>query len=356
MLKSIMIRNFATAIKKAESKPKVLSAKARAIKALNYENKALFGAVIKKENDSAVPIKSSQSHQPKISSEIYWLVQSNDPLKKRIRSTNNNIKTSTNHLPSNGLTVPFSDSELRSVLTFPLVPTANGKLERTWRRHEQFETDKYKSPSVNKILNATMPDAARQALLKWKASKIALLGEEGFAEFQKATLERGSNLHLCLESWLNKQEIDRERMEKARELWISINGSLERVQRPAKVVEKKVYHPFLHYNGVVDCISSLDNKLHIIEWKTSEKQKTSLSATYDAPVQLCAYLGALKADPEFSRLDISSGAVFVAYTTGDPAHVHLINPVKMKKYWAVWLRRLQEYWIRYRDETLPEPI
>lgn len=98
------------------------------------------------------------------------------------------------------------------------------------------------------------------------------------------------------------------------------------------------------------------NKLHIIEWKTSENQKPSLSATYDAPVQLCAYLGALRADPELTGLDIASGAVFVAYTGGDPAHVHLINQTKLKKYWSVWLQRLQEYWIRYRDGTLPEPI
>ncbi|XP_065080891.1 mitochondrial genome maintenance exonuclease 1-like [Ochlerotatus camptorhynchus] len=357
MFKSIIIRNFATAIKKTKPKPKNLTAKGRAVKNLNYENKALFGAVVKKENDATAPLKPSKSNQTESASEMHWLLQSENPFRKHIRSSNNDSKIHINHSPpSHGLTIPFSDKELRSVLTFPLVPTANGTLERTWTRHEQFETDQYKSPSVSKILSSTMPEAARQALFKWKASKIALLGEEGFAEFQKATLERGSNLHSCLESWLNNEEIDRERLDKARELWTSIHGSLERVERPARVIERKIYHPFLHYNGVVDCISSLDKKLHIIEWKTSEKQKSSLSATYDAPVQLCAYLGALKTEPEFSGLEITDGAVFVAYTTGDPAHVHLINSVKLKKYWALWLRRLQEYWIRYRDETLPEPI
>ncbi|KXJ73305.1 hypothetical protein RP20_CCG016063 [Aedes albopictus] len=356
MFTSVIVRNFATAIKKTDPKPKQLNQKARVIRNLNYENKALFGAVVKKETeDVPARLKSNRQSANHIgnNSEMYWLLQRDKPIKTPDRSSN--IETQGNIL-SQSLEIPFSAKELRSVLTFPLAPSPNGTLERTWTRHDQYETDRYRSPSVNKILTATMSESSRQVLLKWKASKIAELGEEGFAEFQKATFERGSNFHSCLESWLNQEDVDRDKLERARDLWTSINGSLERVGRPARVIERKIYHPFLHYNGVVDCVSSLDNKLHIIEWKTSENQKSSLSATYDAPVQLCAYLGALKADPEFSGLDIAGGAVFVAYTSGNPAHVHLLSPDKLKKYWSVWLRRLQEYWIRYRDNTLPEPI
>lgn len=352
MLKTLPIRHFATAIKKTEAKPKVaVSAKARAIKNLNFENKTLFGAVIK--DDDAKPQPPILADKSENSSEMFWML--NSKTAPHIRTTSSNGNKSCTKV-SYGLPIPFEEVELRSMLTFPLTPSKSGKLERTWKRHEQLESDQYKCPSVGKILSATMSEQARKALLNWKASKIAQLGEEGFAEMQKATLERGSNFHSCLESWLSEEVVDEDRLARAKELWTSISGQLERVQRPAKIIERKIYHPFLHYNGVVDCVSSINNKLHIIEWKTSENQKPSLSNTYDAPVQLCAYLGALRADPELTGLDISSGAVFVAYTGGNPAHVHLINQTKLKKYWSVWLQRLQEYWIRYRDGTLPEPI
>ncbi|XP_062556540.1 mitochondrial genome maintenance exonuclease 1-like [Armigeres subalbatus] len=355
MFKSVICRHFATVIKKAEYKSKPLNQKARSIQNLNYENKALFGAVNKTDKEPSIAFKAGRQSVNEISndSEMYWLLQKDSSNRKIIRSSASTRKGSiTSSLPA----IPFIDTELRSVLTFPLLLSANGTHERTWTRHEQYETDLYRSPSVSKILTATMSEAARQALLKWKATKIAELGEDGFVEYQKAVLERGSNFHSCLESWLSQEDVDRDKLDKARDLWSSIDGSLGRIGRPARLVERKIYHPFLHYNGVVDCVSSLDNKLHIIEWKTSENQKASLSATYDAPIQLCAYLGALKTEPEFRDLDISGGAVFVAYTTGKPAHVHLVSSVKLKKYWSIWLQRLQEYWIRYRDNTLPEPI
>lgn len=92
-----------------------------------------------------------------------------------------------------------------------------------------------------------------------------------------------------------------------------------------------------------------------MEWKTSEKSKPTLQSTYDAPVQLCAYLGALNID---SRYDVSAtnGYVVVAYKNGDLAHTFCLSDSDVRKYWLMWLHRLQEYWIRYRDNTIPEPV
>lgn len=92
-----------------------------------------------------------------------------------------------------------------------------------------------------------------------------------------------------------------------------------------------------------------------IEWKTSEKLKHRLASTYDAPIQLCAYLGALNAD---ARYDISArnGYVIVAYKDGTKANAFYLYQKDVDKYWAAWLKRLQEFWIRTRDGTLPEPI
>lgn len=40
-------------------------------------------------------------------------------------------------------------------------------------------------PSVGKVLQATMPDASRRALMHWKELKMAELGEEGFRQLQQ---------------------------------------------------------------------------------------------------------------------------------------------------------------------------
>lgn len=92
-----------------------------------------------------------------------------------------------------------------------------------------------------------------------------------------------------------------------------------------------------------------------LEWKTSEKSKPKLSSTYDAPIQICAYLGALNVDKRHSHRS-TNGYVVVAYKDGTPANSFFMSDADVKRYWQLWLKRLHEYWIRKRDGTLPEPI
>lgn len=37
----------------------------------------------------------------------------------------------------------------------------------------------------------------------------------------------------------------------------------------------------------------------LIDWKTSDRRKNTLKATYDDPVQIAAYMGALNADSNY---------------------------------------------------------
>lgn len=98
------------------------------------------------------------------------------------------------------------------------------------------------------------------------------------------------------------------------------------------------------------------NQLSIIEWKKSDRAKTTISATYDAPLQLCAYLGAINADPRYKLADVRSGLVVVAYPSGVPANAFWLNESDVQKFWRAWLKRLHEYWVRHRDGTLPDPF
>lgn len=100
---------------------------------------------------------------------------------------------------------------------------------------------------------------------------------------------------------------------------------------------------------------NFSNEPCALEWKTSEKTKAKLYSTYDAPVQLCAYIGALNVDPRYD-VKVKSGYVVVAYKNGDNAHIFHLSEAEIRKYWLIWLQRLQEYWIRVKHGTLPESI
>ncbi|XP_058067107.1 mitochondrial genome maintenance exonuclease 1-like [Anopheles bellator] len=360
MIQFLLLRTLSTAAKGAE--PGV--SKAKLIKRLNYENKALFGAVKKAtRKQPAEPHEDSRKpskNETVFSSEIYWQTRSVGRIgeeKKAVPATPVPplVQNPEPELNSGQLT-PFTQQELSWITKFPLLPSPAGILEQKWLLHQQYENQGYKTPSVSRVLAATMSEASRQALLRWKASKIAELGEEGFQQLQKETFERGSNLHTALELWLAGNDPPEAVTEKTSLLWQSVEKALNVVERPAKIIEKKLYHPYLHYNGVVDCITSIKGQCHVIEWKTSDKPKATVAATYDAPIQLCAYLGALQASGELRDTEVQNGAIFVAYTGGIPADVHLLDASKMRRYWNMWLHRLQDYWVRYRDGTLPDPI
>ena len=58
--------------------------------------------------------------------------------------------------------------------------------------------------------------------------------------------------------------------------------------------------------------------------------------------------------PEYINNPILNGIVVVAYSDGSPANLFKLNESDLKKYWKLYLKRLQEYWVRVRDGTLPD--
>ena len=128
-----------------------------------------------------------------------------------------------------------------------------------------------------------------------------------------------------------------------------------------------------------------------MEWKTSSKPKPNLAATYDAPIQAAAYVGALNLEsdlllpsakktiaspatkkdlnptPSFtqsssstlpsSSLKIDNGAllrrarIVICYDDGTPATAHDLSPDLLDEYWKLWRERLVTYWMKTVTES-----
>jgi len=86
----------------------------------------------------------------------------------------------------------------------------------------------------------------------------------------------------------------------------------------------------------------------LIEWKKSDKQKPEIEKTYDAPLQLSAYFGAMNYDVKYN-FQVQGGLVVVAYSDGSPAHTFRMSLTDCKKYWNMWLLRLQQYWLQQQQ-------
>jgi len=272
--------------------------------------------------------------------------------------------------------IPFEQGQLREMTNFPMI-LGNHKVLDVFDKFITKESA-FPVPSVSKVLQATMPLMQRKALMQWKTLKIAELGLEGFELMQKcklldfsslrllfqlcfsptAHLSRGKKFHKCLQNHFNGESVDvKEMSPEVVSIWNSIEPILHTFQSPGVLIEKEIAHPYLYYKGIVDCVSYHNSLLSVIEWKKSDRHKKLLSFTYDAPIQLVAYLGALNAENLLLDKPIERGVVVVAYNDGSPANLFALDEKELRKYWKLWLNRLQEYWVRYKDNTLPtEPL
>ncbi|XP_012524759.1 mitochondrial genome maintenance exonuclease 1 [Monomorium pharaonis] len=265
------------------------------------------------------------------------------------------IKVISNSSPDNENTVTkYMSSDIRrlpdviinNLLSFPIM---NSKEDKTFPLQsteilsisgkDNLETIKF--PSVTKILTQTLSPESKLALEAWKERMIKKLGQEGFEEYQKALLEDGTSLHSCIaQSLLGKEYEVPSRIEPVFKSVRCVLGDVHHV----KAIETYVAHTKLHYKGVVDCIASYRGENYVIDWKKSDRKKLNLKETYDAPVQLAAYIGAINASNLYP-FEIKRGLLVIAYTCGAPATVYEVSDNTLQQYWTVWLRRLQKYYV-----------
>ncbi|KAE8601201.1 hypothetical protein XENTR_v10013588 [Xenopus tropicalis] len=97
------------------------------------------------------------------------------------------------------------------------------------------------------------------------------------------------------------------------------------------------------------CVSFCRQKLCVIDWKTSEKPKPYIRDTFDNPLQIAAYIGAINHDNNYN-FQVNCGLIVVAYKDGSPAHMHFMDTDLCLHFWNKWLLSLEEYKKKKEEE------
>lgn len=228
-------------------------------------------------------------------------------------------------------------------LSQPLVPEQEEYLERFTNFVQEMNLRNL--PAVTRIISATQTDYQKFILEQWKLRMVEELGVQGFEEYQKENFEKGHKLHYAIQQRLLGEPL---------ELTPNIEGYWKSLQLVIPAIEHvysqedNVVHPYLHYRGIFDCLATYRGCACVIDWKTSSKPKPTLRDTYDYPLQMVAYIGALNQSDYLAERGIpqvNSAALVVAYENGDPAHIHFLDAAKCQYYWKKWLDKLHQYWL-----------
>lgn len=232
---------------------------------------------------------------------------------------------------------------LKALRTFPMLKVDNvmplaHQCQDWLRTHEAFVV----RPSVSTILQQTMPLKSVQALEKWKVRLVEQLGMEGFQNYQAELLRVGRTLHQAIERFLSRKSLDEFQVDDSIVgYWRSLQTVLSDVSNVV-LQEQPVEHPFLFYRGVLDCVANYRGVPMLIEWKTSQRPKPSVEDTFDNPLQAAAYVGALNFTEKLN-FQVTNVAIVVAYSSGAPADVHLLDDKLTADYWDKWLMRFSKF-------------
>ncbi|XP_068597610.1 mitochondrial genome maintenance exonuclease 1 [Brachionichthys hirsutus] len=203
-------------------------------------------------------------------------------------------------------------------------------------------------PSVTRILQQTLSEDQIFYLERWKRRMIAELGEEGFNEYSQNLFAQGKLFHSAVDNILTSGAKWTSNFPDTLEYPPVVLGYLESISHvledvsAVRAIESTVQHDALNYLGVVDCVARYRGVLCVIDWKTSEKPKPFLSNTYDNPIQVAAYAGALNNDGRY-KYQVENGLIVVAYKDGSPGHTHKMDSEQMLEFWKTWLVRLEEF-------------
>jgi mitochondrial genome maintenance exonuclease 1 len=218
-------------------------------------------------------------------------------------------------------------------------------------------------PTVTRILNLVKPESSIRALQKWQTENINKLGPEGFSEMSKKILVDGTQIHSCIEEMLkNKKSLNEMNLDSYNDEVLNSLKTFDKIFKNniSKVLtlEGPVHHPNLMYSGVLDCLAYYDDRLVLIDWKSSLKSKPSIRDLYDWPKQLVAYLGAYMYDPAYAKLrkkhKLEGMIIINVNRNNGQEDVHSFNFDQTELYWEAWLESLEKFWLIIHENNKPK--
>ncbi|KRZ21954.1 Mitochondrial genome maintenance exonuclease 1 [Trichinella pseudospiralis] len=238
--------------------------------------------------------------------------------------------------------------DIDCILSTPFLATADNS---DYENSEKCSS--YKFPSVTKILEESRSEDGRQILIKWKQAMIEQLGTEIFEKMTADRFKLGHSLHEAFTMQyltLNTPPDEVILPDNAKPYWNSMRPLLEDFDN---LISKEMWvnHRKLCFKGQLDAVAHYKKKLTLIELKTSDKLKLRLENTYDTPLQLAAYAGALNS----MNLDYKvTHAVIVVCYKDNQASVFELGPRYLEYYWKEWLQQLfySAKWISLKKKNL----
>jgi genome maintenance exonuclease 1 len=224
-------------------------------------------------------------------------------------------------------------------MTSQLLPAVHARSVREGGRSYFVDDQGVRLPSVTTILNATKPQADREALARWRQR----VGVAEASRISGTASRRGIMTHAQIKRYL--LGVNRPCPEAAQPYWESLQPVLTKIQT-VRLVESSVFHYDLRYAGKVDCVASYEGVPCICDWKTADQPKGSIDRLKDAPLQLAAYCGAVNHSYADQGLQLHHALLVVAIPA-QAAEVFWFDAAEVGNYWQQWQERVEQFYRCY---------
>jgi len=186
-------------------------------------------------------------------------------------------------------------------------------------RMRVYTTEGNHYPSITTLLGRTISEEKKQSLTNWQNS----LGIKQANKITNDAANRGTNVHLLIERFLNKEDLKREQFSQDDfNLFTSLKIKLNQISE-VWAQEIPLYSDMLQIAGRCDAIGVYKGVPSIIDFKTSTRLKSDKDIA-DYKLQ-CTFYGI--ACNELYGTDIQQGVVLMAANPGFPLEfIFDLNP------------------------------